>query len=51
VNIGAYVAGSNPEIDEALRVMPKVRRFLRQGLQENTPFADLERLVEGALRA
>ena len=34
VNIGAYVAGSNPEIDNALRLMPGVRKFLMQGLFE-----------------
>jgi len=32
VNIGAYVGGSNPEIDRALKLMPKVRLFLQQGL-------------------
>lgn len=30
VNIGAYVAGSNPQIDEALRKIDGLQRFLRQ---------------------
>jgi FliI/YscN family ATPase len=30
INIGAYAAGSNPAIDDALSVMPQVRDFLRQ---------------------
>ncbi len=50
VNIGAYVAGSNPEIDTALRLMPKVREFLRQDLYEQSPFEKLEGLMAAALR-
>jgi flagellum-specific ATP synthase len=42
VNIGAYVAGSNPEIDRALRVMPNIRAFLRQGLFEPSKLEDME---------
>ena len=38
VNIGAYVKGSNPEIDDALRLMPKIRQFLQQGLFETSTF-------------
>jgi FliI/YscN family ATPase len=30
INIGAYVAGSNPNIDRALRLQPHIQRFLRQ---------------------
>jgi flagellar biosynthesis/type III secretory pathway ATPase len=30
INIGAYVAGSNPQIDRALRLHPHIQRFLRQ---------------------
>src|SRR6185312_11351410 len=30
INIGAYVAGSNPGIDRALRLQPHIQRFLRQ---------------------
>ncbi|MDQ1258020.1 MAG: flagellum-specific synthase [Candidatus Hydrogenedentes bacterium] len=49
VNIGAYVAGSNPEIDAALRVMPGLRAFLQQGLYDCTAFGDLETLMNRAL--
>jgi FliI/YscN family ATPase len=34
VNIGAYVAGSNPAIDYALQALPRVREFLRQPATE-----------------
>jgi FliI/YscN family ATPase len=30
INIGAYVGGSNPQIDRALRMQPHIQRFLRQ---------------------
>ncbi len=39
INIGAYVKGSNPEIDLAIAKMEAVRRFLRQPVEEK---ADLE---------
>jgi flagellum-specific ATP synthase len=50
VNIGAYVEGSNPEIDRALRLMPKVRAFLQQGLYEESPFEEIERLLRDVLQ-
>jgi flagellum-specific ATP synthase len=34
INIGAYVKGSNPEVDTAIRMMDQIQRFLRQGLYE-----------------
>ncbi|HWZ12185.1 MAG TPA: FliI/YscN family ATPase [Acidobacteriaceae bacterium] len=40
VRIGAYRSGSDPELDLALRVMPKVRGFLEQGSEEVVPFAE-----------
>jgi flagellum-specific ATP synthase len=36
INIGAYVAGSNPQIDRALRLQPHVQRFLRQSADSTT---------------
>ena len=36
INIGAYVQGSNPEIDMACRMMPKIREFLRQDVEESS---------------
>ncbi len=45
VNIGAYVAGSNPQIDYALRMLPAIHRYLRQAPEEATPFDEaIERL-------
>jgi FliI/YscN family ATPase len=33
VNIGAYAAGSDPEIDAALTALPALMRFLQQGVE------------------
>jgi len=40
INIGAYVAGSNPQIDRALRMQPHIQRFLRQPADTATDLAD-----------
>ena len=34
INIGAYIDGSNPEIDYAIRMVGKVNAFLKQGMDE-----------------
>jgi flagellum-specific ATP synthase len=39
VQIGSYQAGSNPLLDEAIRLMPAIERFLRQDRSE---LSDLE---------
>ncbi|HTX58298.1 MAG TPA: flagellar protein export ATPase FliI [Verrucomicrobiae bacterium] len=38
INIGAYVAGSNPRVDHALAKIEGVRHFLRQGIYETSSF-------------
>lgn len=40
INIGAYVPGSNPRVDLALSKIEKIRSFLRQGIEERSPFDD-----------
>jgi FliI/YscN family ATPase len=40
INIGAYVAGSNPQIDRALRLQPHIQRFLRQPPESPTELAE-----------
>jgi len=40
VTIGAYKAGSNPKLDEALRMLGPVRAYLRQGMNEKVDFGD-----------
>ncbi len=36
VNVGAYVSGSDPLVDEALARMPAINRFLQQGIREQS---------------
>jgi len=40
INIGAYVAGSDPDIDAALKVMPILTGFLQQNMREVTSFEE-----------
>lgn len=40
VNIGAYVAGSNPEIDTAIKMTPKINDILVQRVDDYTTFED-----------
>ena len=42
INIGAYVPGSNIDIDRSMRLMPQINRFLRQGLREPNAFGTIE---------
>lgn len=38
INIGAYVAGSNPRVDLAIKMYPALMKFLRQGVREAVSF-------------
>jgi flagellum-specific ATP synthase len=38
INIGAYAAGSNPNIDHAIEMIEPINRYLRQGIQETATF-------------
>jgi flagellum-specific ATP synthase len=40
INIGAYVPGSNGEVDLAIQLMPDFNAFLKQNLAETAPFAE-----------
>lgn len=40
VNVGAYAAGSNPRIDEALAKIEAIRTFLKQRPHETTPIGE-----------
>jgi len=40
INIGAYVAGTNPQIDYAIKKMPEINAFLRQGVAEKVGLAE-----------
>ena len=38
ISVGAYVKGSDPETDFAIRHIESMRQFLQQGLDEAAPF-------------
>src|SRR6202158_434042 len=46
INIGAYVAGSNPQIDRALRLQPHIQKFLRQTPDSPTDIAETLALLK-----
>lgn len=46
INIGAYVQGSNPEIDYALSKYPMIMDFLRQSMTEYTMLPECEARIE-----
>jgi FliI/YscN family ATPase len=50
INIGAYVAGSNSEIDLALRLQNQLRQFLRQEMGAGFSAATSWQLLETALK-
>ncbi len=43
INIGAYVAGSSPEIDYAIRMIDRVNAYLRQDMNEKVGFEESRR--------
>jgi len=46
INIGAYVKGSNPEIDAALERIGAIRSFLRQEIEEKSSFEESLRALK-----
>ncbi len=42
INIGAYVQGSNPEIDYAITKNPLIQEFVQQGMNEQTSLKECE---------
>ena len=50
INIGAYVNGSNPAIDYAIKMIEKVNSFLRQNIDEKIDFAQSKSQLMELLR-
>jgi len=46
INIGAYVKGSNPNIDYALKKIGEINEFLQQSIQESTRLLECEARLE-----
>jgi len=49
INIGAYVKGSNPEIDRALSLIGDLKNFLRQSVEECYSYEDSVSLLKEIL--
>ena len=45
INIGAYVEGNNPQIDEAIRKIPEINTFLCQRVSEKVNLSDSVKLM------
>jgi FliI/YscN family ATPase len=50
IEIGAYAAGSNPDVDAAVARMPHILDFLHQATHEVTPWADTQNRLEALTR-
>jgi flagellum-specific ATP synthase len=50
ISIGAYQAGSNLEIDQAVKMQPIIRDFLRQGLKEQVNYEQSSQLLKGMMQ-
>ena len=46
INLGAYVSGSNPRLDSALRVRPQIDQFLKQDAHEVSNFEETMRQLQ-----
>ncbi|GGW63206.1 flagellar protein export ATPase FliI [Alishewanella tabrizica] len=40
IAIGAYVRGSDPQLDLAINMMPRINQFLQQGMKDVVPYDD-----------
>lgn len=50
INIGAYVKGSNPKIDEAILKINDINAFLRQKIDESFLFEESSKLMEAIIK-
>jgi FliI/YscN family ATPase len=50
IQLGAYVAGSNPGLDTAIRLRPELVDFLRQDHQESCPWEETLRRLDDLAR-
>jgi flagellum-specific ATP synthase len=50
INVGAYVAGSDPAVDEAREYHPRLKQFLMQGIDEQVTLADSLQALEAVLQ-
>jgi flagellum-specific ATP synthase len=51
INIGAYVKGSSPRIDQSVAVYDRIVQFLRQKINEKSNYTESEGLLHGIVRS
>jgi flagellum-specific ATP synthase len=51
ISVGAYVRGSDPELDEAIAMYPRLEAFLRQPINQRVDLADSRLELESLLSA
>lgn len=51
INIGAYVAGSNPEIDFSIKMMDRINNFLKQDIEEKAGFEESRKAMAALFSA
>ncbi|XBC38466.1 MAG: FliI/YscN family ATPase [Buchnera aphidicola (Floraphis choui)] len=47
INVGAYVSGTNKELDLAISLLPKFQKFLQQGMHEKSTFTESKQDLYG----
>lgn len=50
INIGAYVAGSNPKIDRAIERIEHINKYLKQDIQDNVHYEESLEQLEKIMR-
>ena len=45
INVGAYIAGTDPKVDEAIQVYPKIIEFLQQDINEPVNYQDSQERI------
>jgi len=51
INIGAYVAGSNPKIDNAIKMIDKINAYLKQDINETVFFEESVAQLDALLKS
>lgn len=46
INIGAYVKGSNKEVDKAIEMRQSIKNFIMQGMDEHSNFEDTMKKIQ-----
>jgi flagellum-specific ATP synthase len=45
VSMGAYIAGTDPDLDAALQAWPRIQAFLQQDAEKTIPLVQTEKLL------